>query len=157
MPASRRVPVTAPAGERPPGVTFACVASIVYGSLAIALAALSLLFLVAFTGAMAQATAGWMLVFWPAAILGWLGAILAVFALVVFLPIGILGLVAGIHGLQGAAWARWMMVALYGLGALALAGGAMAVFPLALVALNVVAIVMLVNAPASEWFERMRA
>ena len=134
---SQRVPVHRAAPERPGGVTFACVLSIVLGSFG-ALGGLALLALgSAFTSVM------------PA--LGLLGAMAAVLGLFVA-AVGALGIAAGIVGLKGKAWARWTMVVLFGIGAAQFLLALPEVLPLVLVALEGSAIFFLVNGQASAWF-----
>lgn len=134
-------PHHAPAPVRPGGVTFACVLSIVFGSLG----ALGGLILVAGGAAFAAAMP----------FIGVFGAVFAVLG-VVFLAMGALGIAAGTMGLKGANWARWTMVVLYGLGALQSLLAFQAVFPLLIAALQITALVMLVNAPATAWFNSRR-
>ena len=122
--------------ERPGGVTFACVTSIVLGALGI--------------------LGGLLLFAWGAAfsiipILGIFG-FLAAMAGVVVGGMGALGVATGVAGLRGAPWARWTMVVLYVLGALlgltSIAAGA----PVLLVGLNGVALWFLLNEDANRWY-----
>lgn len=69
--------------------------------------------------------------------------------------IGVLGIVAGAQGLRGASWARWTMVVLFAIGALSSLPAFAAVLPLAITVADIVAIVMLVNAEATTWFEQV--
>lgn len=121
---------------RPGGVTYACVLSIVLGAMACVAALFILAFasffaLIPFAGP-ALASVGFLIAIIPAAV-------------------GVLGIVAGAQGLQGASWARWTMVALFGVGAL------MGLTTLVIPALNILAIVMLVNQDAARWFEMHEA
>ena len=119
------------AAARPPGVTYACVLSIVLGCLG----AMAGLFVLAFSAAFAA---------FP--VVGLFGVFFAFFG-ILFLAMAAVGIVAGVQGLKGADWARWTMVVLFGVGALV--GLSTLVVP----ALNIVAIVMLVNAQATAWFQ----
>ncbi|MHB8586525.1 MAG: hypothetical protein ACYDDF_11925 [Thermoplasmatota archaeon] len=131
---------------RPGGVTFACILSIVLGILGIIAGAT--LFLVA-----SALTALFGTLFGPL-----IGAIPFAAGTVlggIPLGLGILGVVAGSQGLKGAEWARWTMVVLFAIGAVTMLPAFVSVLPLAIVVLNIFAIVYLVNAQASEWFARI--
>jgi RimJ/RimL family protein N-acetyltransferase len=127
-------PVAAPSAPttRPGGVTFACVLSIVLGAIG-CVSAFALLTYASFAGSLP----------YPGPPTAELGA-LAALALAAF---GVMGIVAGTQGLRGVAWTRWAMVALFGVGA------AFAITTLVIPALNVLAIVFLVQRDAVRWFE----
>lgn len=131
-PAWALTPEAPRAPERPGGVTYA-------GVLAIALGALGCLWgLAAFVLSSAIA------------LIPFIGPIFAPFGLflgLVFMAMGALGIVAGAQALQGQTWARWTLVVLFAMGALA------GLSTLVVAALDVVAIVMLVKADATAWFE----
>jgi len=132
---------------RPGGVTFACVSCIVLSALGV-LFGLFIMLLGSIIGAIVGTATGF------GGATG-LGASIGLILGVIPLAMGVLGIVAGAQGLKGASWARWTMVALFGLGALLTVGGIAADFPLAVTAIDVVAIVMLVNGQANAWFARV--
>ncbi|MEA3199925.1 MAG: hypothetical protein QOE90_1353 [Thermoplasmata archaeon] len=118
--------------ERPGGVTYAGVLAIVLGAIGCLWGLATFMLASVFSA------------------IPFFGPIFAPFALffgVVFLAMGALGIVAGAQTLQGQAWARWTLVALFAMGALA------GISTLVVTALDVVAIVMLVKADATAWFE----
>lgn len=132
---------------RPGGVTFACVLSIVLGAFGV-VAGLVVMLVASLIGSIVGAVMGSSA---PTTLGAGIGLMIGLFPM----AMGVLGIVAGTQGLKGASWARWTMVVLFALGALFTVGGFAAVLPLAITALDVVAIVMLTNAQATSWFNAL--
>lgn len=117
--------------QRPGGVTYACILSIVLG----AFGCLGGLVLLAVSGFYSLIP-----------VVGSIFATFGLFLAVMVAGVGVLGIVAGVQGMNGQSWARWTLVVLLALGALT------AITTLVVPALNITAIVMLVNADANAWF-----
>lgn len=117
--------------QRPGGVTFACVLSMVLGALGIVAGF-----------AIFLASAAFSLI----PIVGPFFAIFGVMIAVISIAMGGFGVVAGSQAMQGVSWARWALVVLLAVG------GVFSIQSIVIPVLNIAGIIMLMNRDASEWF-----
>lgn len=151
-------PQAAPLPERPGGVTFAGVLAIIYGALAAFGALMVMLFASVFVGFFQG---------FPWGDGSFSQALGAAAVIVAFFIAGLAALLihAGMQVMKGKSWARWTLVVVFALGALngfggltmMMRGGMDGVPSLLFPILDVVAIVLLLNAPAKAWFDAMEA